>query len=204
MHFHDSLNDLFRTETRVKILRLLTRHSELLFTGREIARNVGVAHSNVGLALSRLTKAGVVRSMVKGRSILYRLNPHHIMIPKVRALFEIERDLLKVVLQDLRVDWARYTRSVILYGSAARGEEQSTSDIDLCLVARNQASRKWLEAKMESLQADFYLRTGNRFSPWVLTAPQFVRLYRKPDPLIRHIVREGKVVLGESIGELLT
>ncbi len=204
MRFREPLNELFRTPTRVKILRFLICHGGIPFTGREIARNLGLAHSNVAMALSRLRKMGVIRSMVKGRSILYQLNPRHILIAKVRPLLETEKDFLKLVLEELPVDWPSRTRSVILYGSVARGEEQSASDVDLCLVARSQAGEKRLEAELETLQAEFYLRTGNRFSPLVLTASRWVELYRKSDRLIRQIAREGKVLRGESIAELLT
>ena len=57
MRFRQPLDDVFRTATRVKVLRLLARNPEMIFTGREIARNIGVASSNVSRALSGLEKS---------------------------------------------------------------------------------------------------------------------------------------------------
>jgi hypothetical protein len=36
MRFRQPLDDVFRTATRVKILRVLARNPEMIFTGREI------------------------------------------------------------------------------------------------------------------------------------------------------------------------
>lgn len=203
MRFYNPLDDLFRTRTRLKILRLLTRHPDVPFTGREIARNLGLAHSNVAAELVRLKDFGVIRSLAKGPSYLYQINSQHIMVPDLWGLFSRERNLLNFLLDQLPKKWKARLRSVLVFGSVARGLETPTSDVDLCLVARNQACRKWLEAELENFQAEFFRRTGNRFSPFLLSASSFAERYRKSDPLIRQIAREGKMVMGETIGELL-
>lgn len=204
MRFRQPLDDLFRTATRVKVLRLLARNPEMIFTGREIARSIRVASSNVSLALAGLEEIGVIRSVAKGRSLLYRLNTRHILYERLlRVLFEKEVDNLKFVLDELPLNWPRDIRSLICYGSVARGEEQISSDVDLCFVARDSSSRSRLLGKLEEVQADFYLRTGNRFSPYVISAPTFVARYRKGDSLIRRIASEGQVLRGDSIGDLV-
>jgi DNA-binding transcriptional ArsR family regulator len=204
MRIRQPLDDVFRTATRVMILRLLTRNPEMVFTGREIARSIGVASSNVGRALSGLERIGVLHSMAKGRSLLYRLNTRHILCERLlRDLFEKEIGNLNYVLDDLPLDWPRDIRSVICYGSVARGEEQISSDVDLCFVARGPSSRSRLVRRLEDVQAEFYLRTGNRFSPYVISAPRFAARYRRADPLIRRIASEGWVLRGDPIGELV-
>ena len=204
MRFQQPLDDVFRTATRVKVLRLLSRNPEMIFTGREIARNIKVASSNVSLSLDGLEKIGVVRSMAKGRSFLYRLNARHILYERLlRVLFEKEADNLKFVLDGLPLNWPRDIRSLICYGSVARGEEQISSDVDLCFVAPDSVSRSRLLERLEEVQADFYLRTGNRFSPYVISAQTFVARYRKGDSLIRRIASEGRVLRGDTIGDLV-
>jgi DNA-binding transcriptional ArsR family regulator len=204
MRFRQPLDDVFRTATRVKILRLLTRNPEMIFTGREIARNIRVASSNVGRALSGLERIGVLHSMAKGRSLLYRLNTRHILCERLlRDLFEKEVGNLNYALDELPLNWPRDIRSVICYGSVARGEEQISSDVDLCFVARGPSSRSRLVRSLGEVQAEFYLRTGNRFSPYVISAPSFAARYRRADPLIRRIASEGWVLRGDPIGGLV-
>ena len=70
MRFRQPLDDIFRTATRVKILCLLASNPDMIFTGREVARNIRVASSNVSRALAGLEKIGVLHSMAKGRSLL--------------------------------------------------------------------------------------------------------------------------------------
>jgi len=204
MRFRQPLDDLFRTATRVKILRLLARNPEMIFTGREIARNIGMASSNVSRALSGLEEIGVLNSVAKGRSLLYRLNTRHILCDRLlRNLFEKEAGNLNAVLAELSLNWPNDIRSLICYGSVARGEERISSDVDLCFVARDPYSRRRLSRKLEEVQAEFYLRTGNRFSPYVISARDFAVRYRRAHSLIRRIASEGWVVRGDSIGDLV-
>jgi DNA-binding transcriptional ArsR family regulator len=204
MRFRQPLDDIFRTATRVKILRLLARNPEMVFTGREVARNIGVANSNVSPALSALEKSGVLHSMAKGRSLLYRLNTRHILAERLLPdLFQKEAGSLKDVTDEIPLDWPRDIRSLICYGSVARHEEQVASDVDLCFVVRDPSSRRRVERRLEEAQAEFYLRTGNRFSPYVVSASTFASRYRRADPLIRKITSEGWVLRGDSIGDLV-
>jgi DNA-binding transcriptional ArsR family regulator len=204
MRFRQPLDDVFRTATRVKILRLLARNPEMIFTGREIARNIGVASSNVSRALAGLEKIGVLHSMAKGRALLYRLNTRHILCERLlRDLFKEEQSNLNSVIGELPLNWPRDMRSLICYGSVARNEEQLSSDVDLCFVARGPSSRGRLVRRLEDVQAEFYLRTGNRFSPYVISDLTFVVRYRRGHPLIRRIASEGLVLRGDPIGELV-
>lgn len=204
MRFRQPLDDLFRTATRVKILRLFARNPEMIFTGREVARNIGVASSNVSRALAGLEKTGVLHSVAKGRSLLYRLNSRHILCERLLGdLFKQEAGNLQYALDELPLNWPRDIASLICYGSVARGEEQTSSDVDLCFVARDASSRRRLARKLEEVQAEFYLRTGNPFSPYVISAPTFAARYRRADPLIRRIASEGRVLRGDSIGDLV-
>jgi DNA-binding transcriptional ArsR family regulator len=114
MRFRQPLEDIFRTATRVKVLRLLTRNPEMVFTGREIARNIGVANSNVSRALSGLEKIGVLHSMAKGRSLLYRLNTRHILCETVLGnLFQEEAGNLNDVTGEIPLNWPQDMRSLI-------------------------------------------------------------------------------------------
>jgi predicted nucleotidyltransferase len=204
MRFRHPLNDVFRTATRVKILRLLARTPEIVFTGREIARNIGVANSNVSLALSGLEKIGVLHSVAKGRSLLYRLNTRHILCERLlRDLFDKEAGNLNHVLEKIFLRWPPDIRSVICYGSVARGEEKESSDVDLCFVIRDSSRRSAISRILDLVQAEFYLRTGNRFSPYLISARSFAVRYRKGHPLIRRIASEGLLLHGDPVGELV-
>ncbi len=204
MRFRQPLDDVFRTATRVKILRLLARTPEVIFTGREIARQIGVASSNVSLALSSLEKIGVVRSESKGRSMLYRLNTRHVLYERLLGdLFNREADCLNHMLGRLFPRWPPNLRSVICYGSVARGEEGDSSDVDICFVIRDSSRRGAISRLLDQVQAEFYLRTGNRFSPYVISALSFASRYRNRRPLIRKIAAEGFLLHGDPIGELV-
>jgi len=188
----------------VKVLRLLAHSPEVSFTGREVARHIGVGPSNALKALARLEALGVVQSSRKGASAVFQINSRHVLYDVLlRDLFAGEHNLLEQALRGLPVDWGRHARSVIVFGSVARGEETTESDVDLCIVARTRPDQRTLEEKVDGLRSEFYLRTGNPLSALVLTAAAFKERFRKARPLVRRIASEGRVLMGESISELV-
>jgi len=204
MRFRQPLDDVFRTRTRVKILRLLARNPEMIFTGRELARNIGGTSSNVSRALFALERIGVLNSIAKGRSRLYSFNARHLLSERLlRGLFETEAGVLAMVLETIPLNWTSDIQSVICYGSVARGEEDLSSDVDLCFITRDSSRRNGLERKLDQAQSEFYLRTGNRFSPYVISANNFAARYRRADPLVRSIASEGLLLRGDTIAELV-
>ncbi len=189
----------------MKVLRLLAHSPEVSFTGREIARYVGVGPSNVLKALARLETLGVVQSSRKGASAVFQLNSRHVLNEVLlRDLFAKEHNLVERTLRGLPVDWERHARSVIVFGSVARGEATTESDVDLCIVARSKSDQRMLEDQIDGLRSEFYVRTGNPLSALILTAADFKDRFRKAKPLIRRIASEGRVLVGEAISELLT
>jgi predicted nucleotidyltransferase len=121
----------------------------------------------------------------------------------LRDLFQKELGNLNHVTDEIPLNWPGDIRSLVCYGSVARDEEQVSSDVDLCFVTRGASSRRRVVRKLEEAQAEFYLRTGNRFSPYVISASTFASRYRRADPLIRRIASEGRVLRGDSIGDLV-
>jgi hypothetical protein len=72
-----------------------------------------------------------------------------------------------------------------------------------CFVIRDSSRRRPVLRVLEQVQAEFYLRTGNRFSPYVISALSFAVRYRRRDPLIRKVASEGLLLHGDPIGELV-
>jgi len=58
--------------TRLDVFRLLVRHEPAGLPAGEIARRLGVPHTTLSTHLGLLSRAGLVRSTRKSRSIIYR------------------------------------------------------------------------------------------------------------------------------------
>lgn len=69
-----SMEDILGSRMRLKILRVLTRISELNIS--EIARRVGGNHKTVMEHLKILEEEGILQHKTYGRIRLYRFNPN--------------------------------------------------------------------------------------------------------------------------------
>ncbi len=103
-------------------------------TGREVARLAGRRnHSGVLAVLNRLTEQGVANRQEAGRALLYTLNREHLVTPAVESLANLRLEFLRRLKEAIR-GWAVAPIHVSLFGSAARGDGNSASDIDLFIV----------------------------------------------------------------------
>lgn len=187
----------------VRILRYLCRAGGE-HTGRGIGRAIQVSHPAVHRALRTLAGRGMVQAVQHGPAIAYRLNGDHWLVRTgICPLFDAEAGFLVAVGEAVRKAAGVPVRSVLLFGSVARGEAAADSDIDLlCLTAR--AAGVW-EAERNLAEAATSLRRefGRRFSVMVLPAVEFARRYRRRDRLVRKIVETGWVIVGDSLSEVL-
>jgi predicted nucleotidyltransferase len=121
----------------VRILRALDRLPEgFAVSARDMARRAEVAHNRASEVLSSLTEIGLTRVQRAGRADLYQLNRDHIMYPGVHELFQQEAAIQPALQKFLRRRLAkvRRVREAYIFGSVARGESRTGSDIDVALV----------------------------------------------------------------------
>jgi predicted nucleotidyltransferase len=206
MLFH-LLDALLGTTTKVRVLRTLLSLTSPV-SGSEAQRLAGVRSADsMWTALDELSDLGILtREQTRG-SHLYRINREHDLFAPLAALFEAEAGRLGRLREWLRetlveADLADSIRSVILYGSNARGEATARSDVDLLVVMEDESSipaaRDALIAGAPTLEG----RTGLRISPYLLPRARVEERYRDGDPLMLTIAEEGRVLLGTPLQEV--
>ncbi len=134
-----TIEDVLGSRTNVAVLRYLTAIRGSL-SGNEIAKRLRLQQSSVRQALERLVEAGVVTRMDLGRSAAYALDQR---LAFVRALliplFREEARLRDKLIDALARGSGKLEpkpRTVILFGSLARGT-RDFRDVDLlCIVAK--------------------------------------------------------------------
>jgi predicted nucleotidyltransferase/antitoxin (DNA-binding transcriptional repressor) of toxin-antitoxin stability system len=99
---------------------------------REVARRTGLGLRSAQLALERLERAGLIKSVRDGNRRYYSASRTD-RFEAVRGLLSPEFGLAAAVERALapardRIDWA------FIYGSVARGEDRVDSDVDLLIV----------------------------------------------------------------------
>jgi predicted nucleotidyltransferase len=147
----------------------------------------GGSKSGIRRVLLRLVAEGVVHEVPGG----YVLNREHLAAPAVELLANLYGELLARIRGEIE-DWARAPILVGLFGSAARRDGDSSSDIDL-LVVGNDPNLDDVDRLGRRIEA----WTGNTAQVIALTPGDLRRLRRAKEPILAVWERELVVILGD-------
>ncbi|MEO0185355.1 MAG: nucleotidyltransferase domain-containing protein [candidate division WOR-3 bacterium] len=138
---------------------------------REVSRKTGLSLGFTSRVLNELSKDGLIYCNRKGRMKFYQIDSGNPVIKQLKILFTVA-SIMPVVkkLEDS-------ARRVILFGSSAKGEDTSESDIDL-LVITNDATR-----------VRKILAKNTRIVPIVMNSIEFSGLKKKDRSLFEQITR---------------
>jgi predicted nucleotidyltransferase len=174
-------------------------------TGREVARLTGrTSHRGVAEVLSRLVEHGLVERQEAGRALLFTLNRQHLAAPAVEILAGMRAELLRRI-RDLVGAWEIEAAHVSIFGSAARGDGGTTSDIDLFVVRPDAISdddppwRKQLDELAENIER----WTGNQTNIAEAAADEIERLLKEDRPIVAELRSDAIGAGGVDIPTLL-
>lgn len=103
---------------------------------------------------------------------------------------EAERAYLKTIANALREQLL--AEAVILFGSTARGEATTESDIDLLIIAPTHGDfYRRMAAARKAVRTH---RKGKAITPIVLTPDEFERLQQERNAFIEAVLREGVLI----------
>jgi predicted nucleotidyltransferase len=175
-------------------------------SGREVARIAGQPRSTVARVLQRLVEHGLAdaREAGAGAALLYLLNREHLASEPLEVLITLRSRLIERIRGEL-ARWSLRPCHASLFGSAARGDGDTDSDIDLFLVrpmgvAADDAA--WRE-QLDGLATRIERWTGNRASLADVSLGDVARLARERPPVVRELEREAITLQGSPARELL-
>jgi predicted nucleotidyltransferase len=161
-----ALNDVLRTGSHVRLLRMLdAQTSGVPVSAREAARRAGISHPTASKGLGELTSQGLATVLRIPQTDLYELNREHVLYEPLHMLFERERAVRQELLAVLRKRLAKRLRqgqAAYLFGSAAKGEMNSRSDIDLAIVMPKQKGE--LGPELSDIEDEIQQRFGTRLN----------------------------------------
>ena len=142
---------------RGALLQALARLEQPI-TRRQLAAAAGVAPGNASAVIKGLIQSGLVSETVAGRSSMVVLNRNHLVAGPVLALAGLRGELIRRLRERLSA-WPDL-HGAWLFGSVARGDADSDSDIDLLIVVDDLQSAD-LHERLSRLHADVHSWTGN-------------------------------------------
>jgi predicted nucleotidyltransferase len=175
-------------------------------TGREISRLLGRrSHSGVLDTLDRLAEHGLVDREEAGRAFLFTLNREHLAAPAVDLLAQMRGELFDR-LAHLVDSWKIAPVHVSLFGSMARGEGDTSSDIDLFVVrpqSVGREERQWRE-QLDLLARQVQRWTGNPAGIVEVGKGEIPRLRKEERPILAELRTDAITVAGTEAATLLS
>jgi predicted nucleotidyltransferase len=128
-----SFGDLLFGSTRGRILGLLFGMSDDVFFARQIVRSINVSAGAAQRELMTLTNAGIIARKQIGNQVFYRANKDHPVYAELKALLAKTTGVFNQLSEAL-APLVNQIKFAFVYGSFARGDEKTKSDIDLMVI----------------------------------------------------------------------
>ena len=123
--------DFFISTNQQKVLSFLAKFSDQEYHEREIARKVGISYGSANRVLNDLAVQGLLMRRRVGKMFFYSFNRSDPIFKPFKTFISIA--LLRPLIDKLR----SVASEVVLYGSCARGEDASKSDVDLFIISED-------------------------------------------------------------------
>ncbi len=183
------LADALFSGTQQRVLGLLFGQPERSFYATELINLAGVGSGAVQRELARLAQSGLVTLKAVGNQKHYQANPASPVYAELCGLVRKTVGLaepLRVALAPL----AEQIKAAFVYGSIAKKEDTSSSDIDLMLVSDTLTFADVVLA----LQTVTEL-LGREVSPNIYTAQDFAKRLREGGSFVTRVMAQPKVWL---------
>lgn len=161
-----------------KILKFLLDNSDEKYYDRQISLLSGVSRAGTNFALRDLTLAGLIHKEQKGKMNFYHLSGDTALAKEIKIVLNI------LSINDMVMKAREYCDKIVLFGSAAKGENHKASDIDLLFITPEKSKVSALTLKDSQRE---------KLQPVIVTQNEFIKM--KIDNLAFYKeVGEGKVL----------
>lgn len=175
-------------------------------TGRQVHRLLPrmASQSGVRLVLGALATSGLVRLTEAGSANLYELNRDHVAAPAALALVDLRGELLRRIRLSFQ-GWHTRPLAAALFGSAARGDGDVDSDIDVFVVRPAHVpvdDALWVR-DVAALNGDIRRWSGNAGSIVEADPDQVAAMMARGEPIVAQLLADQVPLLGSSVLDLL-
>jgi len=173
-------------------------------SGREVARRAGRSQEWTRRVLGRLADHGLLERRRGGAAWLYELNRRHLAAPAVEQLVSLRALLVERLRTELR-GWRVEPAGAALFGSAARGDGDLASDIDLLILRPDRVDGEgeaW-RGQIDGLSETVREWTGNHAGIVELALGDLPGVLDRQPPILESIRADAVDLAGRPVRTLL-
>ena len=192
---HLLLSSLLFSDYRRRVLGLLLLHPDRSYHVRELARLTGTSAGTLHKELTKLTQGGVLRREAVGNQVRYSADLDCPIFGELASILRKTSGMVDVLVAALSSVEKDITMAFV-FGSVARGEQQSNSDVDVMLVG-NLGFADAVQL-LHPIQATLQ----REINPVVYTVDEFRRRAASDDSFIREVLSQPKLFVVGNDNEL--
>ncbi len=184
-----SLADALFSRTQQRVLRLLFGQSQRTFYANELIQLAGGGSGAVQRELVRLVQSGLVTARAIGNQKHFQANAASPLFDELRGIVLKTVGLaepLREALRPLEVD----IRAAFVYGSVAKREDDSSSDIDLMLISDSLTYADVFSSLEKASE-----RLGRTVNPTILSSKDLERRMKGDSVFVRRVLSQPKIWL---------
>lgn len=161
------------------------------------------ARSGIHRVVGRLTEQGLVAAEGTNLGYVYRLNRDHVLAPAVLSAVGARAEFYKRLTHASEALLPGVTCAA-LFGSTARRESGTDSDIDLLVVVDDDSVRTeaW-DQQMRHLEDQVLSWTGNRLEPLILDREHLRAAVVSEEPIVKSWEEEAVTLTGAPLPTLI-
>ena len=205
MQYNNLFDKIFESKTKLRILRLLSGcNGTLKYSGYEIAKQLKISTSTATILLNNLVNENILKKEIAGNAHLFFYNLNNYIVETILTpMFSEEAKIIKTSAEYVITNIKTPIISLIVFGSVIRGEDKTESDFDICVICENEKLKHKIEKELLDLADNFYNKFGKSLAPYILTVQELRQKYREKAGVIKEIIKEGKLIKGDSLIKLL-
>lgn len=151
------LVNFFTNTVEQKILNFLAQNLGQSFFDKEVAQKAGISRGATNKALRSLAKNELVIKENRGRMNFYQANKDNPALKEFKVLRNV------ILLLPLVRKLKKASEKIILFGSAARGENYKDSDIDFFVLTRNKEEAREIIRKSKIMLLQLIIKEPTEF-----------------------------------------
>ena len=178
---------IIASKLRRKLLAHYFTHPEERYYVREIAALLDLDPGNLSKEFRRLTEEGLFQEEPKGKVKFYRLNPRCPLYEELKQII-FKTEGIEGSLRELAGQFPA-VKSAFIYGSYAKGEARTSSDIDVVFVGKPDPRK--LTDKIRRLEEK--LRREINFN--LYTEAEFKEKAKEKGSFLAEVIKGPKILL---------
>ncbi|WP_415063082.1 nucleotidyltransferase domain-containing protein [Bdellovibrio sp.] len=181
------LAQILSSQVRAEIFRLLFTGDKISIHLRDLQRQSGLSIGTIQKEIAHLKGLDLVTSERDGNRLYYAANTDHPLYKEICGLVEKTSGIAERLKETLSL--IKGIECAFIFGSYAKGEEKSHSDIDLIVIG--DVGLRTLSSVFKNLTE----QTQREINPHIYSMKSWKEKLKKKDHFIKSVLNEKKVFL---------